>query len=466
MTFPISKAQRAAFEEALAENATETVRFVFTDQHGVLRGKTLIAAAAVEALFSGIRVPSTMVLKDTSHRTAFPVWEEGEVAGIAAGVGDIVLKPHPETFRPLPWSPRSAWVLCSACHRDGAPFSIDGRTLLSAQIDALSTRGMAMVCGLEVECHIFDVTDDRLDAGDATMPPRAPLVRMLDRGYNLLTEARYDAAEDILDTIRTACTALGLPLRSIEVEMGPSQFEFTFSPADPLTQADNMVLFRAAVKAVCQRAGLHATFMSRPVLDNCAASGWHLHQSLVDRETGANLFEPAADGALSQAASHWIAGLLDNAAACCVLTTPTVNGYKRYRPGQLAPDRLCWGMDNRGAMIRAIMDGAASRVENRVAEPAANPYFTFAAQIASGLSGLKAAKNAPPPTENPYNTNTAPRLPANLGEAISAFEASTTLHDAFGRDFVTWYATIKRAEWSRYLATLSQWEQDEYFSIF
>lgn len=465
MTFAISDGERRQFEATLLENATETVRFLFADQHGVLRGKTLVAHAAVDALSSGIRVPSTMVLKDTAHRTAFPVWQAGEVAGLAAGVGDILLKPRPETLRALPWSARSAWVFCEACHRDGAPLAIDGRTLLQGQIDRLGERGLAMVCGLEIECHIFAVSDERLAPTDATMPPRAPEVELLDRGYNLLTEARFDSAESVFDAIRAACEGLGIPLRSMEVEMGPSQFEFTFAPGDPLTQADNMVMFRAAVKATCQRAGLHATFMSRPVVENCAASGWHIHQSLMDAETGENRFAREGGAALPPLACHWIAGLLDHAAACCALTTPTVNGYKRYRPGQLAPDRIAWGHDNRGTMIRAIVDGAASRIENRVAEPAANPYFTFAAQIAAGLAGLDAARDAPPATENPYDDD-APRLPQDLGEAIAAFEDSTMLAKAFGPDFTPWYTTLKRAEWTRYLAALSQWEQDEYFSLF
>ena len=133
-----------------------------------------------------------------------------------------------------------------------------------------------------------------------------------------------------------------------------------------------------------------ATFMCRPKVAHAAASGWHLHQSIIDLETGKNMFTPESDD-LTDFAKGLIAGLLAHAAETCLLTTPTVNGYKRYQPFQLAPDRIQCGHDNKGAMLRALMrpGDQAARIENRVAEPAANPYFFFASQILGGLSGIE-----------------------------------------------------------------------------
>jgi glutamine synthetase len=228
-----------------------------------------------------------------------------------------------------------------------------------------------------------------------------------------------------------------------------------------------MMMFRTMVKEVCTAKGLHATFMSRPHVENGAASGWHLHQSLKDKETGENLMMPGDDGAISAMASGWIAGLLQHARESCLLTTPTINGYKRYRPHQLAPDRIQWGCDNRGAMIRGLMrkgDGA-SRVENRVAETAANPYLAFASQILSGLDGIDRSLSAPDPVETPYDSG-AEALPENLGVAINAFDRSGFYRTALGDGVVDYLVTIKRAEWQRYLNTVSEWEQAEYFSLF
>ncbi|MEM7376781.1 MAG: glutamine synthetase, partial [Pseudomonadota bacterium] len=151
----------------------------------------------------------------------------------------------------------------------------------------------------------------------------------------------------------------------------------------------------------------------------------------------------------------------------CLLTTPTVNGYKRYGEYQLAPNGIGWGTDNRGAMVRSVTapGDPASRIENRVAESGANPYFALASQLACGLDGIENDRVAPPPLVNPYD-DIDRQLPANLFEAIEAFARSDAMQGAFGSAFVDYLVTIKRAEWQRYTAALSQWEADEYFTLF
>ena len=176
---------------------------------------------------------------------------------------------------------------------------------------------------------------------------------------------------------------------------------------------------------------------------------------------------PDKAGEITELASQWIAGLLAHAGESCLLTTHTVNGYKRYQPFQMAPDRIQWGHDNRGAMVRALMKpgDASSRVENRVAEPAANPYYFFASQIICGLAGINGKLEAPPAVETPYEGE-APSFPKNLIGAIEEFENSDLFKEQFGAEFVKYLAHIKRAEWDRYLETISEWEQAEYFSAF
>jgi glutamine synthetase len=200
---------------------------------------------------------------------------------------------------------------------------------------------------------------------------------------------------------------------------------------------------------------------------NAMGSGWHLHQSLIDASTGKNLFMPRDQSALSPLGMAWLAGLLSHARSGCLLTTPTINGYKRYQPFQLAPDRVQWARDNRGAMLRVMSragDGA-SRIENRVGEPAANPYLYFAGQILAGLDGVDRGLTAPDPVESPY-ADAAEMLPTDLGAALDLFEASAFWAGALGAEVRDYLAHIKRAEWKRFLSTVSEWEQREYFSIF
>ena len=442
----------------------ETIRMVFADVHGILRGKTVTARALEGALTSGLRAPSTLLLKDISHRTVFPVWSDKGDAPMQ-GASDMLLVPRPETWVRLPHAPHSALMLCTLRRPSGDPLPFATQTILDDAIQRLAAQGMRAVMGLEVEFQIYQVTDPALDHVDTTMPARPPQTRPLNQGYQYLTETRYDAVEPLLDTLRRNAEAMGMPVLSVEIEMGPSQFEFTFAAADPMTTADRAVLFRTLVKEVCHREGYMASFMAKPRLPNAAANGWHIHQSITDME-GRNLFTPSVDH-LTPTASGWMAGLLAHARASCLATTPTVNGYKRYGAYQLAPDRIGWGMDNRGAMLRALIapHDPASRIENRVADSTANPYLALAFQIYSGLDGLDTRLEAPAPLTNPYD-DVAERLPASLSEAIDAFEASDMYRAALGEETVTYLTRLKRAEWDRYLMTVSEWEQAEYFSAF
>jgi glutamine synthetase len=379
----------------------------------------------------------------------------------------VLLVPDPDSFRILPWSPGSGWLLCDVYFKDGTPFPYSPRGILRDAVARLGEAGLQMVCGLEIEFFVFRVDDARLSHSDGGMPASPPETSLISHGYQYLTESRYDSLEFVMDELRRVCGKLAIPVRTMEAEFGPSQCEFTFEPDSPMNHADATMLFRSAVKQVCARMGLHATFMCRPKVDNGMASGWHLHQSLVDARTGRNLFMPDSGETLTPHASGWIAGLLDHAAESCLLTTPTINGYKRYRPFQLAPDRIQWGRDNKGAMIRGLMSPGdkASRIENRVAEPAANPYYYFASQILSGLDGIEREAKAPPPVEKPYDSD-ALALPKSLISAIERFEQGGFYRRAIGDGFVDYLARIKRAEWDRYLTTVSEWEQSEYFSLY
>ena len=439
------------------------------DQHGLLRGKTLVADAARSLFDTGMAAPSTLLLKDTSHRTAFAVWSDqtGIDAGPMQGANDILMVPRPDSFRVLPWSAHSAWIFCDVMFRDATPIPFSSTRVLQRSVDALAGHGMEARIGLEVEFHLFEILDPALSHEQATMPGQPVQTRNLAQGYQFLTETRYGEVETILDHLRYMAQKLGLPVRSVEIEMGPSQFEFTFDPADPVTQAQSMVMFRTMVKQVAASQNLHASFMAKPRLANTAANGWHIHQSLLDAQTGRNLFTPASRADLTPEAGNWIAGLLRNAHASALLTAPTINGYKRYQPYQLAPNRVQWGHDNRGAMLRALVqaDDPASRIENRAPDSTANPYFAIAAQLISGLDGLKNALAAPPPTTTPYEGD-APRLPETLAEAIDAFDGSALYRTVLGDEVVDYLVQLKRHEWNRYLSTVSEWEQAEYFNLF
>ncbi|QQN64084.1 glutamine synthetase [Bradyrhizobium diazoefficiens] len=452
------------------EKNLEVIRLAFPDQHGILRGKTIIGSEAIASLESGCSITTTMLAKDTSHRTVFPVFTPGGGFGMKEmeGAADVLMLADPTTFRVLPWAPATGWVLCDLYFNDGRPVPFATRGLYRKVLDELGNRGHDFVAGLEVEFHIFKLDDPHMRAEDAGQPGTPPSVSLLSHGYQYLTEQRFDEMEPVLEILRRDIVALGLPLRSVEVEFGPSQCEFTFAPKRGMEPADNMVLFRSAVKQIAHRHGYHATFMCRPKLPNLFASGWHLHQSVVSRASGENLFM-AKDGGepLSAFGRAYLAGLLDHARAATVFTTPTINGYKRYRSYSLAPDRAIWGRDNRGVMIRVLggANDAATRLENRVGEPAANPYLYMASQILSGLDGVDRKLDPGASADTPYETK-APLLPKSLRDAVSALKDDPFFRDKLGAEFVDYYAHIKNAEIDRFLAEVTDWEHREYFEMF
>ena len=467
-----TKEQHLEAKDLLSEFKTrniEVVRFSFPDQHGILRGKTLTVDEAVKVLAEGVTLTTTLLAKDTSHKTAFPVFSRGGGFDMPEmqGGADFMIVADPSTFRVLPWLKNTGWLLCDAYFGNGKPVPFATRTILRDAVAKLDASGYELLTGLEVEFHVFKVTDPHMRPQDAGQPGEPPEVELLSHGYQYLTELRADLIEPVGELLRGHLQKLGLPLRSLEVEYGPSQFEFTFGPQTALLAADSMILFRSAVKQILRRNGYHGTFMCRPRIPNVMSSGWHLHQSLL-RPDGSNAFVPASgDGQLSPVGQHYLGGLLAHARGSSALSTPTINGYKRYRPNSLAPDRVLWARDNRGAMLRVLggVGDPATRIENRVGEPAANPYLYFASQVYSGLDGIARRLDPGPSADTPYESK-AEALPATLSEALVALRADDYLNQCLGRGFVDYFCRLKESEIARFNLEVTEWEHREYFEMF
>jgi glutamine synthetase len=477
-------AEQAAAADAVADQiramGLRTVRLIVVDQHGVPRGKALAPEVAIAAMKNGLDFSGAIYSLDSGNQVFVPAFAAGGGFGIDefTGFPDIVLVPDPATFRILPWADRTGWMLCDTYFSNGRPMPLDGRGLMRKMLSDLGEAGFDYLAGIEVEYYIVKLDSDHLAPENAGFTPVPPPVSVWERGYQYLSEVRLDSVAGTLEAIRDGLAAVGLPPRSMEDEWGPGQIEFSFSPIGGLAAADAVVLFRSAVKQICQRRGLLATFMCRPGLPNFFSSGWHLHESLISRNDGANAFA-SADDWLSATGRHFVAGLLEHSMPMAMFATPTVNGYKRFRPYSFAPDRVCWALENRGALVR--VQGAPGdsngHVEMRMGEPAANPYLYMAANIAAGLDGVRRQLDPPPPVEaDPYATQNT-MLPASLGDAIGALEKDTFFRESFGDTLVDYLLQMKRSEFGRYEAAIaenpppdgqdvSEWEMREYFEFF
>jgi glutamine synthetase len=453
----------------VSESGIEQIRIAWCDLHGEMRAKSILPRALESALKDGIGMVGTQALKDTSDRTAFKVFEAGGLDALPslkdfANASNFVLRPNLSSFKLLPWAPRTAWLQGQLFDAQGQPVAIDTRSLLQSALAQLAAKDFGLRCGLEIEFHIYKIENDRpqVDPELAAWPGLPPAVSMIHPGYRLLSERWLDLADEPLQIVRQTCAALGLPLTSLEAEFGPSQVEAVFEVQDALAAADSMALFRSAATQALRRAGYHASFMCRPPFPSIMSSGWHLHQSLVDLSDGGNAFASKI-AALSATGQQWLAGLLTHASGICALANPTLDAYERFRPNALAPTRANWGMDSRSSMLRVISANQATRIENRIGSPLANPYLYIASQIHAGLDGLSSRLKLPP--EN--NTN-AITLPATLGDALAALQANPALRQGFGEQVIAWVSQIKRQEIARHAAAQDKidWIRREYFSRF
>lgn len=473
------RAQATQLRQRLEREPPQLVRLAWADPHGASRAKAVSLPVFYDALERGYNINVATTTLDSAGGRVFKSFTRGGGMGLdeMTGSPNLVIVPDPSTFRVLPWAQGVGWVLCDEYFRDGTTFHFSPRHLLRRQVARLAQRKMQLMVGLEVEWYLARVAEERLSEEHVGIPGvrgRAIRTVPIEPGYSYHSETNMDIMQPVLGELARSYAALGLPLRSIENEWGPGQVECTFSAQAALRTADDLLLFRTATRQVCRRLGCFATFMARPALKGYYASGWHLHQSLVD-DAGRNVL--AADELLSPIGQSYLAGLLEHAVASTVFATPTVNGYRRFKPNSLAPDRAGWGYDHRGAMVRVLggHNDPATRLENRVGEPAANPYLYIASQIVAGLDGIERNLKPGARDDEPYAAD-RPMLPTSLGDALDALEASKLFRQEFGQVFIDYYLKLKRSELGRYRNWLdenrvaesepTEWEQNEYFDFF
>jgi glutamine synthetase len=470
--------QAVELRKRLPAEKLDLVRLAWADPHGASRAKSLTVPVLLEALTSGYNINVATTTLDSAGGRVFRSFTRGGGMSLEEMTGspNLVAVPDPSTFRVLPWAQNVGWILCDEYFRDGKPFHFSPRHLLRKQARRLDGE---LRVGLEVEWYLARVAEHELGEEHVGIPGvRGRPVRTspIEPGYSYHSETNMDIMQPVFDALAGAYAKLGLPLRSIENEWGPGQVECTFSAQAALRAADDCMLFRTATRQVCRRLGCFATFMARPALKGYYASGWHLHESLT--QGGRNAFVPDKDnGPLSPTGMHFLGGVLKNAPAATVFATPTVNGYRRFKPNSLAPDRAGWGYDNRGAMVR-VLGGAGdpgTRLENRCGEPAANPYLYIASQIVAGLDGIERSVSPGPRDDEPYAAQ-RPLLPRSLADALDVLEKDALFRAQFGDVFIDYYLRLKRSELGRFEAWRKEnggtgedptaWEQNEYFDFF
>jgi len=482
-----SEEQRRQAEELnrrIEKDGIRLIRLAWADPHGAVRAKAVTAPAFAAALVDGYNINGATSTLDSAGARTFASFTRGGGFGLAEMTGspNLTIVPDPATFRLLPWAPGVAWILGDEYFNSGVPFHFSPRQLLRRELKRLADEGLACVVGLEIEWYLLRVVQDQLTAENVGLPGERgkPIAcAPAEPGFSYHSESNMDLMQHVLSALAENFEAIGLPLRSIENEWGPGQVECTFAARPALEAADHAVLFRAATRQICRRMGHLATFMARPAIKGYYSSGWHLHQSLVDAKSGRNLFMPEHESeCISSLGRSYIGGLLKYAAPATAFATPTINGYRRYRPNSLAPDRATWCYDHRGVMLRVLgaVGDPATRIENRVGEPWANPYLYILSQIVAGRDGIAHKRDPGAQDDEPYAAE-RPMLPASLPAALDALEREPLFRAQLGEVFVDYFLKLKRNEAGRFAQWLKDggiqegddpttWEQNEYFDFF
>ncbi len=367
---------------------------------------------------------------------------------------DMLLRPDPDTLRPVPWATDpTASVFLDCVNRDGDPVETSPRRVLRMVLDLYKEKGWRPVVAPEVEFYLIN---PHSDANEEVEPPEGRL------GWTETSKQPYsiDSMNDFepfMNDVYAYCEVQDIRIDTLSQEMGPAQFELNFLHGDAIDLADQVFLFKRTVREAAIAHEMHATFLARPMSEE-AGSALHIHQSVVDAD-GNNIFSDA-QGEPSELFSAYIGGLQKYMPQALLLFAPYPNSYRRFLSYYASPVNLGWAVDNRTVGLRVPDSGPeARRVENRLAGSDVNPYLVLAGTLACGYLGmLEGAKPDAPIEGSAYD------LPFNLHrylyEAIDAFEDSEAMRSTLGNKFVDIYSEVKKHECHEFQTIVTPWERE------
>jgi glutamine synthetase len=429
-------------KKAVADGTVDTVLLAIADMEGRLQGKRLTASHFLDQVaHHGAEGCNYLLAVDVDMNTV----EGYEMASWGTGYGDFEMKPDFDTIRPVPWHEGTVLVMGDLQWADGRPVVASPRQILRGQLERLAERGLIANSGTELEFIVFRTPyEEAWRRGYRDLEP----ANLYNVDYSLLGTARI---EPLIRRIRNEMAAAGLFVESSKGECNLGQHEINFRYADALRTADEHAIYKNGAKEIAAQEDYSITFMAK--FNEREGSSCHIHCSLADAESGANVF--AGDQAMFD---HFVAGQLACLREMTLMFAPYVNSYKRFVEGSFAPTAVAWGHDNRTCAMRVVGHGEALRVENRLPGADINPYLALSAMIAAGLHGVDTELPLEPPLEGNAYQSDAPRVPTNLYEARDLFGASEVAREAFGSEVVDHYLNRARIELEAAEATVTDFD--------
>lgn len=435
--------------EWLALRGIEDIECITPDQAGVARGKMMPSKKFTSN--TSLALPSAVFMATITGD--YP--ENGNGFQYPENDGDLRLEPDLATLSVVPWEDDpTAQVICDIVYQNGSRVEFTPRNVLRSIVEAYTNLGLKPVVAPEIE---FYLVQNNPDPDYPLTPPVGRSGRAIGggQGYSIAGVNEFD---ELIDDMYHFSEAQGLEIDTLIHEEGAGQLEINLRHGDPVELADQVFLFKRTIREAALKHDMYATFMAKPIQGQ-PGSAMHIHQSIVDIETGNNIFTNA-DNNESEAFYHFIGGLQKHMANALVMLAPYVNSYRRLVPDVSAPVNLRWGYDNRTTAFRVPRsDPQSRRVENRLPSSDANPYLALAASLACGLIGLQDKIKPDEPATDTVNLNHI-ELPRGLVEAVALFEDDKRLRAVLGDAFVTTYAAIKRQEFETFMEVISPWERE------
>jgi glutamine synthetase len=440
----------AELENWFNEQRVTEIECLVPDLTGVARGKILPREKFTED--RGMRLPEVVVAMGVTGE--FP--EEGPYYDVITPTDrDMHLRPDPSTVRIVPWAVDPTAQIIHDCYdRHGVLIPYAPRSVLRRVCGLFDGKGWDPVVAPELEFYLVARNTD------PDVPLKPPVGRSGRRetsrqAYSIDAVNEFDP---LFEDVYAYCEKMELNVDTLIHELGAGQMEINFFHAHPLGLADEVFLFKRTVREAAMRHDMFATFMAKPIAGE-PGSAMHIHQSLVDKVTGHNIFSNE-DGTASKEFYWYIGGLQRYIPAAMALFAPYVNSYRRLARFTAAPINIQWGTDNRTVGIRSpLAPPAGRRIENRVIGADANPYVALAATLACGWLGIQ--NRIEPSAECKGDAYLGEyQLPRSLGEALALLRNESDLAEVLGKDFVTVYTEIKEVEYAEFMQVISPWERE------
>lgn len=455
MSMTLDPARYQKLEAWIREKGVQEIELMLPDMNGIIRGKVVPANRFLRGLeHANLRIASSIMI--VTMTGGYPdIAESGNPDDDLDLDPDSVLVPDPDTIRVAPgYRTPTATVMTDAYTHEGDPIAVAPRQVLRRVLDLYAARGWQPVVAPEVE---FFLTSKNIDPDLPLETPagRSGRADTVSQPYGIEALNEY---EDLIEQIYEYCDIAELDIETMIHEAGAAQLEINFNHGDPMSLADQTLVFKRITRQVALANGVYATFMAKP-MDRQPGSAFHIHQSMLEAGTDRNLFATDS-GTDSKMFRSFIAGLQKYLPECTPLFAPNVNSFRRMRPQFSAPINTQWGRDNRTCGLRVpVSDPRNRRVENRLPGADANPYLAIAASLACGYLGIQQGLEPTAPlTGSAYKL---PRsLPRTLDDALDRFKACEALREVLGDTFCRAFIAVKEHELDAYEGVVSAWERE------